>query len=132
MIDEKPPPDLRNLRSPHLILGMENPSLQQLFCKRLGCSPNDYEKRAFQLLLYGHAKIIAPALRRLRPGFFAEDFRFIRAFGTATDLREANASAADFQDCNAARRSFWRSRLKIRVSGLKATNLAHELLEQAD
>jgi len=110
---------------------MENPSLQQLFCKRLNCSSTEYENRVFQVLLYGHAKFIAPTLRRLRPGFFAEDFRFIRDLGAATDLREANASAADFQDRNGARRSFWRSRLKIRVSGLKAIHLAHELFEQA-
>ena|SRR5579872_3227279 len=110
---------------------MGNPSFQELFCKRLSCSSKEYESRAFRVLLYSHAKCFAPTLRRLQPGFFAEDFRFIRDLGAATDLREVNASAADFQDRNGARRSFWRSRLKFRVSGLKAIHLAHELFEQA-
>jgi hypothetical protein len=110
---------------------MENRSVQELFCERLSCSSKEYENRAFRVLLYGHAKFIAPALRRLRPDFFDEDFRFIRDLGAASDLREANASAADFQDRNGARRSFCRSRLRIRVSGLKAIHLAHELFEQA-
>ena len=37
---------------------------------------------------------------------FAKDFKFVRDLGQATDLREANASAADFQNANAARRKF--------------------------
>jgi hypothetical protein len=106
---------------------METPSFQSLFCERFGCLSNQYENRAFYELLYGHAKIVAAALRRLKPDFFAEDLKFIRYLGQATDLREANASTADFQDSNAARRNFGRSRLKIRVSGRKATELAHQL-----
>lgn len=104
---------------------MENVSLRSLFCQRFCCLPDQYENRAFRELLYGHARIVALILRRLRPGFFAQDFKFIRYLGEATDLRDANATAAEFQD--STRRSFWRSRLKIRVSGRKATEMAHRL-----
>jgi hypothetical protein len=106
---------------------MESVSFQTLFCTQFECLPNQYENRAFQELLYGRAKIVAPVLLKLKPGFFAEDLKFIRYLGETTDLREAKASAADFQDLNAARRNFWRSVLKIRVSGLKATEIAHQL-----
>jgi hypothetical protein len=50
-----------------------------------------------------------------------------RALGEATDLREAKAATGDFQSMNIARRSFWRTMLKIRVSGGKATRLAQQL-----
>ena len=111
-------------------LPLETLTFQRLFCEKFGCLPNQYENRAFRKLLYGRAKFVAPALRRINLAFFTEDLKFIRDLGQATDLREANASAADFQDSNAARRNFWRSRLKIRVSGLKATELAHQLFAQ--
>ncbi len=68
----------------------------------------------------------------LRPNFLAGDLRFIRYLGEATDLHEAKATAADFQDSNAARRNFLRTRLRIRVSGWKATQLAHRLFTDAN
>jgi hypothetical protein len=109
---------------------MEPTSFRELFCTRFGCLPDAFEKRAFGTLLYGHAKIIGAILRRLKPEMFADDFKFIRDLGQATDLREANISAADFQDGNLARRRFFRVKLKIRVSGGKASELARELFLQ--
>ena len=109
---------------------MEITSFRELFCTRFGCPPDAYEIRAFGALLYGHARIIGAILRRLKPEWFADDFKFIRDLGEATDLREANISAADFQDANLARRKFFRVRLKIRVSGGKASDLARELFSQ--
>jgi hypothetical protein len=78
-------------------------------------------------VLYSHARFVAPIIRILCPGFFAEDFKFIHSLGEFADLREANACAAEFQDINATRRSFFRKRLKIRASGFKASRLAYEL-----
>jgi len=63
-------------------------------------------------------------LRKLKPDFFAEDFKFIRYLGEAIGSREVKASAADFQDANFARRTFLRTSLRIRVSGRKAARLA--------
>jgi hypothetical protein len=63
----------------------------------------------------------------LRRDFFAEDVRFIGYLGEATDLREAKASAAAFQDTNMGRQNCLRTHFKIRVSGWKATRLAHRL-----
>lgn len=99
----------------------------ELFCARFNCTRPAYERRAFRELLYGHAKPIAMLLWLLKPSFFAEDLRFIRQLGDATDLRDALSCAATFQDANAARKSLLRSWLKIRVSGFKASLLAYGL-----
>jgi uncharacterized protein YjbI with pentapeptide repeats len=101
--------------------------LRNLFCRQFNCPPSDYEERAFRELLFRHARLVAPVVRKLRPNLFAEDFKFIRYLGEAPDFREAKAHAADFQDANLARKSFWRTTLKIRVSGGKAIKLAQQL-----
>lgn len=104
---------------------------RSLFCKRFNCPTSEYEERAFKECLYWHARLLAPVLRRVKPDYFAEDFKFIGYLGEVTGVREAKANAADFQDANLARPSFWRRRLKIRVSGRKATGLAYELFSEA-
>lgn len=100
-------------------------NFQSLFCEQTGCSRSDYEDRMFGKCLYWHAKPIASVLRHLRPDVFDADLHFIRFLGEATDLREANASALDFQDANLARPNFLRRRLKIRVSGRSALRVAY-------
>ena len=103
---------------------------RDLFCARFLCPADEYEDRAFGELLYGHAKVIAPSLHKLMPALFGCDFRFIRELGEAVDLREANISAAGFQDANWASHNFFRTRLRIRVSGRKASELARELFSE--
>ena len=105
---------------------------QALFCKKHNCAFLEYDERAFRELLYWHARALAPVLRRVNPRLFSEDFKFIRYLGETTDLREAKANAADFQDANAARRNLLRTRLRIRVSGGKATRLAYQLFAIED
>ncbi len=65
------------------------------------------------------------------PEFFAEDLRFIRYLGAATDLREASVDALNFQEANRGYPGFWRTGLKLRVSGRKATKLAQQLFAEA-
>jgi hypothetical protein len=102
-------------------------SLRHLFCAQYDCQPEEYEIRAFRELLYGHAKLIAIPVSKLRPALFEKDFRFIRDLGEAMDLREAKVAAASFQDANGGRPNVLRNKLKLRVSGMKATKLAHRL-----
>ena len=83
--------------------------------------------RAFRKCLYWHARLVAPALRRLAPGFFAEDFKFIRYLGAAAGVREATVDLLNFRDVNLGKPRFWRTGLKIRVSGRKANRLACQL-----
>jgi hypothetical protein len=71
--------------------------------------------------------LLAPVVRRLNPSFFAEDFKFIGYLGASTSLREVNADLMNFRDVNSGNPSFWRTGLKIRVSGRKASGLAQQL-----
>ena len=71
-------------------------------------------------------------MRKLKPEFFAEDFKFIGYLGETEHFPEAKANAADFREANAARPSFYRTGLRIRVSGMKATKLAHQLFSNGN
>jgi hypothetical protein len=71
--------------------------------------------------------LLAPVVRRLKPEFFTEDFKFIRYLGESTGVREISADLMNFRDANLGKPSFWRTGLKIRVSGRKANRLAQRL-----
>jgi hypothetical protein len=103
------------------------PQFQALFCKQFGCPPAEYERLAFRKCLYWHARWLAPFARQLKPDFFLQDLKFLQELGAATGLRETKQEMLNFQDANMARRSFWRTGLKIRVSGRKAGRLARRL-----
>jgi hypothetical protein len=75
--------------------------------------------------LYRHARWLAPVIRWLKRDFFARDLAFIQYLGAATSEREANTEILSFQDANLAKWSFCRTTLRIRVSGRKASKLAH-------
>ena len=101
--------------------------LQSLFCQRFHCQAPAYELRAFRKCLYWHARLLAPALRRLLPGFFAEDLKFIRNLGESTGVRDADVDILNFHDVNLGNPAFWRTGCKIRVSGRRASRLARQL-----
>jgi hypothetical protein len=63
----------------------------------------------------------------LEPDFFAEDFKFLRYLGESTGLREVGLDLLSFRDANLGKPSFWRTSLRIRVSGRKASRLARQL-----
>ena len=80
------------------------------------------------MLLYGHARFLAPLVRAIKPDFFLEDFKFIRYLGEAMDMRQAKVDVLDFKDLD---RKHWRllhTGLNIRVSYRKARRLAFQLL----
>ncbi len=104
---------------------------KSLFCKKFGCSPEDYEGRAFRMSLYWHARLLAPALRAIYPAFFQEDLKFIRYLGEALDARQAKVDVLDFKDTD---RKNWRllhSGLRIRVSHRRARRIAFRLFAEA-
>ena len=110
---------------------MDTRQFQALFSHEFRCPPSGYEERAFRELLYWHAKPVAGLVRKFRPRFFDEDFNFIRYLGEASNSREVMATAAEFQGTNIAKQNLLRTRLKIRVSGRRASRLAHELFSKA-
>src|SRR5208282_5272866 len=102
---------------------MANLPFKSLFCERFGCSPEDYEERAFRKFLYFHAGLLAPVVRAIIPGFFHDDFQFIRYLGEAVDARQAKVDVLDFKDLDRKRWRLLHSGLMIRVSGRKARRL---------
>ena len=106
---------------------MAKHNFQLLVCQRFNCPTSEYEEKVFRKCLYWHARLLAPVVRRLNPDFFTEDFKFIRYLGESTSLRETNADLMNFRDANLGKPSFWRTTLKIRVSGRKASRLARQL-----
>jgi hypothetical protein len=99
---------------------------QLLVCQRFDCPTSAYEERVFRECLYWHARLLAPVLRKLKPDFFAEDFKFIGYLGASAGLREVIADLMNFRDANLGEPRFWRTALKIRVSGRKASRLAQQ------
>lgn len=106
---------------------MARQKFQLLVCQRFNCPTSEYEEGVFRKCLYWHARLLAPVVRRLKPDFFTVDFEFIRYLGESTGLREAGADLLNFRDANLGKSSFWRTGLKIRVSGRKASRLAQQL-----
>ena len=111
---------------------MVRPSFKTLFCEKFGCSLENYEKRAFREFLYWHARLVAPLIQIIYPGFFRQDMQFIHYLGESLDARQARADTLDFKDHN---RKHWRmlhGTLRIRVSGRKASRVAFQLLGGVD
>ena len=102
--------------------------LEALFCQRFHCDRAEFEERAFRECLYWHARLLAPLLRWVRPGFFDKDLKFIRYLGAATDWVEAKVDINNFCLANIGDPSLGRQDLRLRVSGRKASRLARELL----
>jgi hypothetical protein len=104
---------------------------KSLFCEKFGCSPADYEERAFRMCLYWHAWLLAPVVRVLKPDFFREDFKLIGYLGEAVGVREATADLMEYSLFNRGRGRFLHTGLKIRVSGRKASQIVFQLFQEA-
>jgi len=103
-------------------------TLKNLFCGRFNCKPEEFEERAFQECLPFHARILAPLIRMAAPRFFDRDFQLIRHMGETKAWRDARTEIVAFLDERRLAYSFLRFGLRLRVSGRKATALAHGLL----
>ena len=103
-----------------------------LFCERFGYPISKYQAAAFKKCLYGRAKLIAPLIRILDRNFFAQDLKFIQILGESRHAEEARSDLLDFQDANLAGKPYLRRRLKLRVSGRKAIELARTVFSEAE
>jgi hypothetical protein len=110
---------------------MADPTFKSLFCEKFRCPPEAYEERAFQKLLYWHARFLASLVRTISPSYFLEDFTFIRYLGYASNRRQTKVDCLEF---NESQHKHWRllhTSLKIRVSGRKALRLAFQLFRES-
>ena len=94
-----------------------------LFCERYHCPPAEFEERAFRICLYWPARLLAPFLRKIRPGYFDRDFALIRYLAKTPGRRDAINELAAFMEANDARGGFARKFLRIRISARKASEL---------
>jgi len=106
-------------------------TFQSLCCEYFKCAPDQYEQRALRRFLYPHARLLVPLLRFLTPDLFSPDLKFIRRIGGASDLRDATNDVVDFNHLNSNGSGFWRTGLRLRVSGRKAGRLARLLFLEA-
>ena len=60
-----------------------------LFCEEHGCPTAEFEERAFRACLYWRARILAPLIRLIWPGYFNPDFEFIRYLAETPGRRDA-------------------------------------------
>jgi len=104
---------------------------RSLFCERFNCPLSEYQERAFWKCLYWHARFLASVIRAVRPGFFTEDFKFIRYLGDSASFHEVMDDRRNFHDANRGNPSFLRMTFRIRVSGRKASGLAGRLFSEA-
>jgi hypothetical protein len=101
--------------------------LKSVFCERFGCSPSDFEERAFGKCLYFPAKVIAPLLQLMDPDWFARDRGLIRNLGNATSWQQVMAELDAFHYREHLQRSYARTVLHLRVSARKANKMAATL-----
>ncbi|MGH7969944.1 MAG: hypothetical protein ACREIC_14575 [Limisphaerales bacterium] len=106
--------------------------VQNVFCERFGCPEKEYEEQAFKRCLFWHARLLAPTLRFLHPAAFEYDLKFIRFLGAASDWQEAKTDVNNFHVLNDGKPSFWREALRLRVSGRKASRMAHQLFSSPE
>ncbi len=71
-------------------------------------------------------------VRTINPGFFLEDFKFIRYLGDSVGVREATVDLLEFNDLNRDHWRLLRTALKIRVSGRKANRLVYQFFRETD
>jgi hypothetical protein len=93
------------------------------FCERYHCPPAEFEERAFRTCLYWRARLVAPLIRRIWPGYFEPDLAFIRYLAKTPGRRNAMNELAAFMEANDARGGFARKFLRIRISARKASVL---------
>ena len=101
-----------------------------LFCEEHHCPPSEFEERAFRACLYWRARILAPLIRIIQPGYFDPDFALIRYLAETPGRRDAMNELAAFVEANNARGGFARKILRIRISARKTSQLIGRLFER--
>ncbi len=100
-----------------------------LFCQRHRCPPAEFEERAFRILLYRRARLLAPLIRKTLPRCFERDFMLVRYLGKARRQRDALHELAALVEANQARGGVARKILRIRISTRKAGALVGQLFD---
>ena len=92
-----------------------NKSFAEIFCLQFGLSPARYAAALRRRVYYPHAAPLLWVLRLALPKGMARDRELIQEVGLMTRIEQLPGMLSDYRydECN---RSFWRSRLRLRVS----------------
>jgi hypothetical protein len=101
-----------------------------LFCEEHHCAPAEFEERAFRACLYWRARLLAPLIRQIWPGYFDTDFELIRYLAETPGRRDAMNELAAYVEANDARGGFARRVLRIRISSRKTSRLIERLFDR--
>lgn len=103
-----------------------------LFCEQFNCPPAKYAENAFRRCLYPHARVLAPIIHLLAPSYFTLDYELLQGLSAAVDLTDVRACVDNFSQANSWSGSFFRTVLRLRVSGRRTTRLADQLFQEAE
>ncbi|HTI69823.1 MAG TPA: hypothetical protein VMF06_07645 [Candidatus Limnocylindria bacterium] len=103
-------------------------SFRQGFCARYGCSPEDYESRAFGLFLYRHAVPLARLWMRVDPSIFREDFELLHEIATVKNMDILKQELGRFHGRNLRDKGWLRRTFLMRISGKRILRLCEGLL----
>jgi hypothetical protein len=94
------------------------------YCSTFGCRGEDYEQEVLRRCLYRHAVPFAAWVSRAMPGFFKEDFEFVRDLASCHDVAEVRSEINRFYGRNQRDTNKLRVKLRVRVSGERVRKLA--------
>ncbi len=99
----------------------------ELFCERYHLPSESYAREMLRRTLYPRARLVAPALRILCPGYFDADIDFVRGIGLIRRAQDLGGEVTDFH-LHPGNRGFLRRTLKIRVSCRRMSRLVAEVM----
>jgi hypothetical protein len=103
-------------------------TFKQAFCTRFACTQEQYESAVFWRVVFRHALPLAWFIRRVSPGFFAEDLDLIREVGEITNPEIFKNEVNYFHGRNIRHKSWIRTVLRVRVSGGRLLKLRRQIL----
>ena len=97
------------------------------FCEHFGCSQETFLAEFFWKSLDPGWRPIAFGLRRVWPGYFASDLRYLERIGEATGWHEVNSLANGIRSEETLNRGLLRKFLHFRISGSRVMNVREEI-----
>ena len=97
------------------------------FCEHFGCSQETFLAEFFWKSLDPGWRPIAFVLRRLWPGYFASDLRYLERIGEATGWYEVNSLANGIRSDEFLNQGLLRKFFHLRISGARIVKLREEI-----
>lgn len=104
-----------------------NQTLEEKFCAKHGCTPEQFSRRVFWLCLHRHALPLAPIILLVNRDYFESDRELIADIRRAVKMNQVWEGIREF--FLSPRHQGWlHKRANVRVSAHRLINLAREFL----